>query len=89
MTSRYLADRAFAVLGLLGLLAALAALAALLLDVIADGAPRLVAIPHQLSVPLRGVGRNPAGDSRHVLRHRADGAHGRSRRRGCGRLPGK
>jgi phosphate transport system permease protein len=39
--SRYLADRAFAVLGLLGLLAALAALAALLLDVILDGAPRL------------------------------------------------
>jgi phosphate transport system permease protein len=41
VTSRYLADRAFAVLGLLGLLAALAALAALLLDVIADGAPHL------------------------------------------------
>ncbi|HEX2340148.1 MAG TPA: phosphate ABC transporter permease PstA [Vicinamibacterales bacterium] len=41
MTSRYHADRAFAVLGLLGLLAALAALAALLLDVIADGAPHL------------------------------------------------
>jgi phosphate transport system permease protein len=39
--SRYLVDRAFAVLGLLGLLAALAALAALLLDVILDGAPRL------------------------------------------------
>ncbi len=39
--NRYLADRAFAVLGLLGLLAALAALAALLLDVILDGAPRL------------------------------------------------
>ncbi len=39
--SRYLADRAFAVLGLLGLLAALAALAALLLDVLLDGAPRL------------------------------------------------
>jgi phosphate transport system permease protein len=38
---RYLADRAFAVLGLLGLLGALAALAALLLDVILDGAPRL------------------------------------------------
>jgi phosphate transport system permease protein len=41
VTSRYHADRAFAVLGLLGLLAALAALAALLLDVIADGAPHL------------------------------------------------
>lgn len=39
--SRYLADRAFAVLGLLGLLAALAALAALLLDILLDGAPRL------------------------------------------------
>jgi phosphate transport system permease protein len=39
--SRYLADRAFAVLGLLGLLGALAALAALLFDIIADGAPRL------------------------------------------------
>ena len=38
---RYLADRAFAALGLVGLLAALAALAALLLDVILDGAPRL------------------------------------------------
>ncbi len=38
---RYLADRAFAALGLLGLLAALAALAALLLDVLLDGAPRL------------------------------------------------
>jgi phosphate transport system permease protein len=39
--SRYLVDRAFAAVGLLGLLAALAALAALLIDVIADGAPRL------------------------------------------------
>jgi phosphate transport system permease protein len=39
--SRYLADRAFAVLGLLGLLAALAALAALLVDIFVDGAPRL------------------------------------------------
>lgn len=39
--SRYLADRAFAAIGLLGLLAALAALAALLLDVMLDGAPRL------------------------------------------------
>ena len=39
--SRYLADRAFAVLGLLGLLAALAALAALLGDILVDGAPRL------------------------------------------------
>jgi phosphate transport system permease protein len=41
VNARYIADRAFAVLGLLGLLAALAALAALLLDVIMDGAPRL------------------------------------------------
>jgi phosphate transport system permease protein len=39
--NRYLADRAFAVVGLLGLLAALAALAALLMDVLRDGAPRL------------------------------------------------
>jgi phosphate transport system permease protein len=39
--NRYLADRAFAVVGLLGLLAALAALAALLMDVLLDGAPRL------------------------------------------------
>lgn len=39
--SRYLTDRAFAVLGLLGLLVALAALAALLVDIVVDGAPRL------------------------------------------------
>ncbi|MGH9313525.1 MAG: phosphate ABC transporter permease PstA [Vicinamibacterales bacterium] len=39
--NRYLADRAFAALGLLGLLAALTALAALLIDVLADGLPRL------------------------------------------------
>jgi phosphate transport system permease protein len=50
--SRYLVDRAFAALGLLGLLAALAALAALLIDVIADGAPRL-SWPFLTSYPSR------------------------------------